>query len=172
MGYGFVQFFKKSDAKEALKLLQNSALEGHNLELKMSNRTVQQVKERKKQGEAKQTSTKILVRNIPFEANKKEVEELFKVFGELKFVRLPKKLGGTGPHRGFAFVDFVSKQDAKRAFNALCHSTHLYGRRLVLEWAEVEESLDDLRRKTAQHFSDDGPKRKVTKTSLMNELDS
>ncbi|KAH9524247.1 putative RNA-binding protein 19 [Bulinus truncatus] len=172
MGYGFVQFFKRSDAKEALKLLQNSALEGHNLELKMSNRTVQQAKERKKQGEAKQTSTKILVRNIPFEANKKEVEELFKVFGELKFVRLPKKLGGTGPHRGFAFVDFVSKQDAKRAFNALCHSTHLYGRRLVLEWAEIEESLDDLRRKTAQHFSDDGPKRKVTKTSLINELDS
>ncbi|XP_013085618.2 probable RNA-binding protein 19 isoform X1 [Biomphalaria glabrata] len=171
MGYGFVQFVKKAAAKEALKTLQNSVLEGHNLELKMSNRTVKQVKGRKKQGESQQKSTKILVRNIPFEAKKKEVEELFKVFGELKFVRLPKKLGGTGPHRGFAFVDFVSKQDAKRAFNALCHSTHLYGRRLVLEWAEVEESLDDLRRKTAQHFSDDGPKKKVTKASLMNELD-
>ena len=28
-------------------------------------------------------------------------------------MRLPKKLGGTGPHRGFAFVDFLTKQDAK-----------------------------------------------------------
>ena len=42
----------------------------------------------------------------------------------------------------------------QRAFNALCHSTHLYGRRLVLEWAEAEESLEELRKKTAKHFPD------------------
>ncbi|RUS86269.1 hypothetical protein EGW08_005961 [Elysia chlorotica] len=113
MGYGFVQYMKKADAKEALKHLQNSPLDGHSLELKMSSRTTPQVKGRKKQGETKQNSTKILVRNIPFEAKRREIEELFKVFGELKFVRLPKKLGGTGPHRGFAFVDFLTKQDAK-----------------------------------------------------------
>lgn len=40
----------------------------------------------------------------------------------------------------------------QKAFSALCHSTHLYGRRLVLEWADTEESVEDLRRKTAQHF--------------------
>lgn len=34
-------------------------------------------------------------------------------FGELKTVRLPKKMAGTGSHRGFGFVDFVTKQDAK-----------------------------------------------------------
>lgn len=34
-------------------------------------------------------------------------------FGELKTVRLPKKMGGTGSHRGFGFVDFLTKQDAK-----------------------------------------------------------
>ncbi|KAG8504628.1 putative RNA-binding protein 19, partial [Galemys pyrenaicus] len=142
-------------------------------------------------------------------------------FGELKTVRLPKKMAGTGAHRGFGFVDFLTKQDAKvsevqapplwalkagegcvrrlpkphqrpgvnragtwwpelsdsgrkagggsgrspsqhaasclvlspqRAFNALCHSTHLYGRRLVLEWADSEVSLQALRRKTAEHF--------------------
>ncbi|GFO19800.1 multiple RNA-binding domain-containing protein 1 [Plakobranchus ocellatus] len=172
MGYGFVQYMKQRDAKEALKHLQNSVLDEHNLELKMSNRTTPKAKGRKKQGETKQTSTKILVRNIPFEAKKREIEELFKVFGELKFVRLPKKLGGTGPHRGFAFVDFLTKQDAKRAFNALCHSTHLYGRRLVLEWAEAEESLEELRKKTAKHFPDEGPRKKVSRTSLKNELDS
>ena len=40
----------------------------------------------------------------------------------------------------------------QRAFHALCHSTHLYGRRLVLEWADSEVSLPALRRKTAERF--------------------
>lgn len=37
---------------------------------------------------------------------------MFSTFGELKTVRLPKKAVG-GSHRGFAFVDFLTKQDAK-----------------------------------------------------------
>ena len=32
------------------------------------------------------------------------------------------------------------------------HSTHVYGRRLVLEWADEADSLDVLRQKTADHF--------------------
>ena len=35
------------------------------------------------------------------------------MFGELKSVRLPKKMGGTGSHRGFGFVDFLTRPDAK-----------------------------------------------------------
>lgn len=40
----------------------------------------------------------------------------------------------------------------QRAFESLCSSTHLYGRRLVLEWAEDEDSVDALRKRTAEHF--------------------
>lgn len=68
------------------------------------------------------------------------MEELFKVFGELKYVRLPKKIDGA--HRGFGFVDFVTVNDAERAFESLSQSTHFFGRRLVLEWAEPEQSQD------------------------------
>ena len=71
------------------------------------------VVKRKPSSGTKQKSSKILVRNVPFEATQKELRELFGTFGELKTVRLPKKLSGTGPHRGFAFVDFLTKQDAK-----------------------------------------------------------
>jgi len=87
---------------------------------------------------------------VPFEATEKEIRDIFKTFGTLKGVRLPKKV--TGSHRGFAFVEFLSKDEAKKAFQALCHSTHVYGRRLVLEWAAEEETLESLRQKTAQHF--------------------
>jgi RNA recognition motif. (a.k.a. RRM, RBD, or RNP domain) len=37
--------------------------------------------------------------------------------------------------RGFAFMDFASKQEAQAALEATT-GTHLYGRRLVVEWAD------------------------------------
>ncbi|NWY38160.1 RBM19 protein, partial [Sylvia atricapilla] len=154
MGFGFVEYKKPEGAQKALRQLQGCTVDGHKLEVKLSERAVRPAVKsaRKKQTAKKQKTSKILVRNIPFQATVKEIRELFSTFGELKTVRLPKKMAGTGSHRGFGFVDFVTKQDAKKAFTALCHSTHLYGRRLVLEWADTEETLEALRRKTAQHF--------------------
>ncbi|CAF1096136.1 unnamed protein product, partial [Didymodactylos carnosus] len=81
MGYGFVEFKSKTFVDEALKRLQNSELNGHNLELKQSERTLKlasNVKtKRKRQLEKKQQTTKILIRNIPFQANVREIRELF-----------------------------------------------------------------------------------------------
>ncbi|XP_072271432.1 probable RNA-binding protein 19 [Pyxicephalus adspersus] len=167
MGFGFVEYKKPEQAQKALRQLQHCTVDGHQLEVKQSERATQ-VKvsaDRKKQITKKQTTSKILVRNVPFQATVKEIRELFSTFGELKTVRLPKKMAGTGAHRGFGFVDFVTKQDAKRAFNALCHSTHLYGRRLVLEWADTEESIEALRRKTAEQYH--GPPKKKSKASAL-----
>ncbi|NWV42008.1 RBM19 protein, partial [Grantiella picta] len=154
MGFGFVEYKKPESAQKALRRLQGCTIDGHKVEVKLSERAVRPAVKsaRKKQTVKKQKTSKILVRNIPFQATAREIRELFSTFGELKTVRLPKKMAGTGSHRGFGFVDFVTKQDAKKAFNALCHSTHLYGRRLVLEWADTEETLEGLRRKTAEHF--------------------
>ncbi|XP_034026101.1 probable RNA-binding protein 19 [Thalassophryne amazonica] len=154
MGYGFVQYKTAEAAQKALRQLQHCTVDEHQLEVKISDRATRSpvVSHKKKQVDKKQTGSKILVRNVPFQASVKEVRELFCTFGELKTVRLPKKAAGSGIHRGFGFVDFLTKQDAKKAFAALCHSTHLYGRRLVLEWADTEETLETLRRKTAEHF--------------------
>uniref|UniRef100_A0A8C2XMY4 Probable RNA-binding protein 19 n=1 Tax=Cyclopterus lumpus TaxID=8103 RepID=A0A8C2XMY4_CYCLU len=154
MGYGFVQYQSAEAAQKALKKLQHSTVDDHQLELKISERATRSTagSRKKKQGEKKQTGSKILVRNVPFQASVREIRELFCTFGELKTVRLPKKAAGSGNHRGFGFIDFLTKQDAKKAFAALCHSTHLYGRRLVLEWADAEETVETLRRKTAEHF--------------------
>ena len=55
----------------------------------------------------------------------------------LKKVRLPKKVNSNA-HRGFGFVEFASSDDAKNAFKSLQHS-HLYGRKLVIEWAKPED---------------------------------
>ncbi|XP_067137514.1 probable RNA-binding protein 19 isoform X2 [Centruroides vittatus] len=167
MGYGFVQYKHKNSAQEALKQLQHSKLNDHALELKISNRATQPVTAtRKKAKEGKQKSSKILVKNIPFQATTREIADLFRVFGELQTVRLPKKLHGTGTHRGFGFVIFVTRKDAKRAFKALSNSTHIYGRRLVLEWANTDDTdVNTLRKKTSKNFFN-GPVAKHAKVVI------
>ena len=67
---------------------------------------------------------------------KKEIHALFAAYGVVKRIRAPKKFGGD--HRGFAFVDFSTAQEARTAKEALS-STHLYGRRLVLDWAKEDD---------------------------------
>lgn len=170
MGYGFVQYQTAEAAQKALRQLQHCSVDDHQLELKISERATRPtpVNPKKKQVVKKQKSSKILVRNVPFQATVKEIRELFCTFGELKTVRLPKKAAGSGNHRGFGFIDFITKQDAKKAFTALCHSTHLYGRRLVLEWADAEDSVETLRRKTAEHFH--APSKKQRKSEVLEGI--
>ncbi len=176
MGYGFVQFKKASTANEALKTLQHKMLDNHSIELKRSNRvstaneTVQTA--RKVVQDVGKISSKMVVRNVPFEATQKEVQAIFATFGTLKSVRLPKKM--TGSHRGFAFVEFNSKEEAKKAFDKLCHSTHLYGRRLVLEWANEEETLEELRKRTSSHIDASGEpsKKKVKKSTFIESVEA
>ncbi|XP_034105307.1 probable RNA-binding protein 19 [Drosophila albomicans] len=158
MGCGFIQFKKAAVASRALKDMQLTQIDGNLVELKRSDRVLNTQIDtgRRRQVEKKQQNgTKILVRNIPFQANYREVRDIFKVFGELTSLRMPKKMTpGEDSHRGFGFVDFVSKSDAKRAFDAVGASTHLYGRRLVLEWASKDDQNDveELRKRTAAKF--------------------
>ena len=88
---------------------------------------------------------KLMIRNIAFQATRQEVRELFGSFGQLQNVRLPKKFDGS--HRGFGFVEYLTKEEAKVAFSSLS-ATHLYGRKLVVEWAEDKDDIDTLRDKS------------------------
>ena len=145
MGFGFVEFNSKEDAKKAMVELNQSTLDNHVLLLKASSQS-STVKETSAGTEIKAISTKLIVRNVPFEATEREVRELFKAFGKLKRVRLPRKADGS--HRGFGFVEFLTKQEAKNAFESLSN-THLYGRHLVMEWARDDDtSLEAVREKS------------------------
>ncbi|EPB71492.1 hypothetical protein ANCCEY_09429 [Ancylostoma ceylanicum] len=155
MGFGFVQFYTQEEAQRAIKELQGELLNGHCLELKISNRELvdkEALKRKTVTATGQGKCTKLLVRNIPFQASIREIESLFSSFGEVKSIRIPRKVGTRDQHRGFGFVDFISVQEAKRAFEALVHSTHIYGRRLVLEWAKNDDSVEEMREKTAEKF--------------------
>lgn len=168
MGYGFVGFKDADGARKALKSMHGYALDGHALVVKFAGRGADE--EQETEGKAKSTTTKMLVKNVPFEATKKDIRELFgyvsllalpidfslipscprSSHGQLKSVRLPKRFDHRS--RGFAFLEFLTRHEAENAYAALKH-THLLGRHLVLQWAdEAEQDIEELRKKAGVGF--------------------
>ena len=152
MGYGFVGFDEDTNAKTALSSMQNFNLDGHSLQVKFAQRGKESDKVDSVIGQSK--TTKMIVKNVPFEASKKDIRELFGVHGQLKSVRLPRKFDKKT--RGFAFLDFMTRRDAEIAYESLRH-THLLGRHLVLQWADDTTDIDSLREKTASSRSTNMP---------------
>eukprot|EP00890_Picochlorum_soloecismus_P004116 jgi/Picsp_1/4705/NSC_02074-R1_protein len=168
-GYGFVECSSEDIARQIIGKLQGSLLDGHRLVLQLARSGDKGNKSKK--GQALQgasmvrPASKLVVRNVAFEAKRYDIIDLFSPFGEIKSCRIPRKIDGQ--HRGFAFVEFASTQEAKAAMEAVAGS-HLYGRRLVLEWAEQDDGLEQIREKTARRFgrqTEDHPsQRKKAKT--------
>ena len=147
MGFGFAEFSSTENAAAAIKLLHGSALDGHAMEVKPTDKRISRsiTGKRPLENSESEKNTKIIVRNVAFQATLNEIKALFSAFGVVKRVRIPKKVGNV--HRGFAFVEFSSSQEASHAMSAL-RNTHLYGRHLVLEWAkENDDGVDELRKK-------------------------
>ncbi|GMK60095.1 hypothetical protein CspeluHIS016_0903120 [Cutaneotrichosporon spelunceum] len=151
MGYGFVGFKTLKEAQQALGGLHGFEVDGHALEAKFAQRGADADADASADGKAKKDSkmdtksTKLLVKNLPFEAGKRDVRALFSAYGTLKSLRVPKKstLSATGAasSRGFAFLEFTTHAEAQRAMDALRH-THLLGRHLVCEWAREGDAVD------------------------------
>lgn len=74
---------------------------------------------------------KLIVKNVPFQAEAAELKKLFQTKAKVKDVRIPVKRDSQS--RGFAFVECATKEDALKILDWFGVSTHLYGRRLVIE---------------------------------------
>jgi multiple RNA-binding domain-containing protein 1 len=152
MGFGFVEFKTKRQAQDALKTMDGFVLDNHTLAVKASHKGLDAAEERRREDRAKKAAgqkTKIIIKNLPFQASKKDIRTLFGTYGQLRSVRVPKKADQTA--RGFAFADFVTPREAENALNSL-RDTHLLGRKLVLDFAEAEaadaeEEIEKMQRK-------------------------
>ncbi|ESQ55405.1 hypothetical protein EUTSA_v10024436mg [Eutrema salsugineum] len=157
-GYGFVEFDSVETATNVYRDLQGTLLDEHALKLRFcEHKRSDQVG---KGSDKDKTSTKLHVKNVAFEATQKELRQLFSPFGQIKSLRLPKR--NIGQFAGFAFVEFVTKQEASNAKKALS-STHFYGRHLVLEWANDDNSMKAIRDRSAAKYLDqenDNPKKR------------
>ncbi|OBA27618.1 RNA-binding domain-containing protein [Hanseniaspora valbyensis NRRL Y-1626] len=164
MGFGFVEYKTKQQADIAISTLNNTVIEGHKIQLKISHRqgTVNNnTKDKKK------PTSKIIVKNLPFEASRKDIYELFSSFGQLKSVRVPKKFDKSA--RGFAFVEFLLPKEAESAMDQLA-GVHLLGRRLVMQYAELDpedadSKIEKMTQKVRKQFNSSqmASKRNATK---------
>lgn len=147
MGYGFAGFRTEAAALAAQKIMDKTMLDGHVLSVNVARRghdadgedaTLPKGGATAEDDMETAPSAKLIVKNLAFQASKRDVSALFSAHGKLKSVRVPRKSlasgGGTAAGvRGFAFVEFTSRKEALNAFRALRHS-HLLGRHLVLDW--------------------------------------
>eukprot|EP01133_Synstelium_polycarpum_P014494 gene14494-17105_t len=157
-GYAFAQFASKAGAHECIKRWNGATIDGHEISIKFSDKNAvsaaSSADKRKQIPESAavkpggvQASNKIIVKNVAFEATQRDIRKLFATYGELSSVRLPNK--PTGGHKGYAFVEYLTEQEAKNAMDAL-QSSHLYGRHLVLDYAEQDKNIDQLRQKASE----------------------
>jgi multiple RNA-binding domain-containing protein 1 len=141
-GFAFLEYKNLNDAIKAHDSLNHQVIDEHQIQIQYSNiskdsKTLKQKESFYIDKNGKKVSFKKLVlKNIPFEATKRDLYELFTPFGKLKVLRLPSNI--KGGHRGFAFVEFLSSTDCYNAYEAL-RNTHLYGRHIVIEFAADDE---------------------------------
>ncbi|CEM11929.1 unnamed protein product [Vitrella brassicaformis CCMP3155] len=166
MGYGFVEFTTPDHAFKALKSFQGVVLDGHSLQLKVAGRQAANTNTTRspptpskgRTDEAgnidlSKVTSKLVVRNLAFEASRRDVRQLFSAYGNVKSIRLPKKADGTS--RGYAFVDFLTRSEALAALEALQH-THLYGRHLVIEPASADDTSVEAAQQKAKRQLESG----------------
>lgn len=85
MGFGFLEFQSRASALQAVKTMQGFKLDGHALELKFSNAAAKSsssgsagIGMSKSAATVVNKGTKLIVRNIPFEATKRDIQQLFR----------------------------------------------------------------------------------------------
>ena len=158
MGFGFLEFASSSQAQTALHAMDSYLLEGHKLQIRASHKGADAAEDRRKADAAKRQAgkkTKVIIKNLPFEATKRDVRALFGAYGQLRSVRVPKKMDRGA--RGFAFAEFTTPKEAENAMDAL-RDTHLLGRRLVLDFAEgdpedAEAEIEKMQRKVGSQVN-------------------
>lgn len=141
LGFGFIECFSREEAEDLIKTLQNNILDDHMIKLSLSRKreAPSNIDELNRRQTGKPTkapvkpNSKLIIRNLAFQSNEKELRDLVKNVADLKSLRCPRKVNGE--LRGFGFAEFGSVDAAKQAM-AFLGNVHFYGRKLVVEYAK------------------------------------
>jgi multiple RNA-binding domain-containing protein 1 len=133
-GCAVVEFARPGDAKAAFHALSFRPLGGQPLLLQWAPAAAARPASCRAVATPEVSSGTLIVKNLPFEATKRELGEVIAPFARVKAIRMPSKADRSG-HRGFAFVDFHTKKEAQAALENL-GSVHFYDRHLIFQPCE------------------------------------
>ncbi|KAM0675947.1 putative RNA-binding protein 19 [Gurleya vavrai] len=126
-----VEFKKEKECEEVykkfcMKRVKDKAIYCEYLPIKEKKEEEKKIKEIK--------GNKVIIKNVPFQANIEEIKKIIESQVKIKEIRMPEKRDGG--KRGFCFVELENDESAKFVCEYFGKSTHLYGRRLVFTIAE------------------------------------
>ena len=129
--------------------MQNALLDGHKLQLQLSmKKGLEADKPGVKAKEKNNTkATKIVVRNVAFEAKSQEVRSVFQPFGQVKSVRVPRKFDGSHRSESHPFLAYSDALSLKSllTYNRVCFllvQVVNLAELQILEWKECNAGHD------------------------------
>jgi nucleolar protein 4 len=151
--FGFVTFADAEDADSALKELNGSKMDGKIIRVDYAEQRKREIdekvgrsvptaaslelKKKKEEERGQGAPPKLIVRNLPWSIKEpQDLSDLFRSFGKVKFVTLPKK---NGKLAGFGFVTLRGKKNAEKALQTI-NGKEIDGRQLAVDWA-VEKDV-------------------------------
>ena len=157
-GFGFVTFADAADAQAAAAQLNNTKLDGKKIKVevaesrnredgrdggrnKVNTKAVELRAQREKQREEAQPP-RLIVRNLPWSIKEADdLAALFRSYGKVKHVVLPKK--GPRAQSGFGFVVLRGKKNAEKAIQGV-NGKEIDGRTLAVDWAVDKQTWEQL----------------------------
>ena len=181
-GYGFVSFIDAEDAHRAKEEFDGSVFEGRKIRVEVaeprsrdlvngdgldgSRRSAPSAKavlakaERDKEKLEARKSPKLIVRNLPWAIREPEqLALLFRSYGKVKHVTIPKK--PSGEMSGFGFVVLRGRKNAEKALSSL-NGIEVDGRTLAIDWA-VEKEVWESTQKHGEKEEDEDQASEVAK---------
>lgn len=160
-GYGFVTFADAQDAQKAKEEFDGSVLQGKKIKVdvaeprhrdvnidglpKKSQPSAEALKNRaaRQQGRMEdQKAPKLIVRNLPWSIKEPEqLAMLFRSYGKVKHVTVPKQKTGLSP--GFGFVVLRGRKNAEKALAGV-NGIVVEGRTLAVDWAVEKDAWQTL----------------------------
>lgn len=151
--FGFVTFADVEDAESALKELNGSKFDGKIIRVDYADQRKREIdekvgrsvptaaslesKKKKEEERGQGLPPKLIVRNLPWSIKEpQDLSVLFRSFGKVKFVTLPKK---NGKLAGFGFVTLRGRKNAEKALQTI-NGKEIDGRQIAVDWA-VEKDV-------------------------------
>merc|ERR1719183_368874 len=83
----------------------------------------------------------VYVKGIPRDARSREIEDIFRKYGEIRDVYIPLDYN-TKESRGFCYVEFQDERDAEDAIHEM-NDREVMGRRVTVEWPRGGRKTSD-----------------------------